>query len=326
MGVGQELVPELWERIVARFPARKRAIPESNRRQAHRPVGAESIPNARGTAPGFAFTLGGARFYALPGVPSEMRAMLTEYVLTDVARRFPAPAAGRSTLKCYGTSEAAVGELLQPYMTRGADPLVGITVSRGVHTISILGADEVKRKRVLDEIRTKLGSLVYSERDEDLEEAVGRGFLERGLTIALAESCTGGLATALLTRVPGISAVLREGIVAYSNEAKQARLGVSAGLLESHGAVSRECAAAMAEGARRTAGVDIGVSITGIAGPGGGTPEKPVGLVYVAVALEGLTDVVELHFAGLERDLVRELAAREALNRVRLDVLSRPVA
>lgn len=324
LGVALEFIPELWDAITARLRARGRPIPESNRRQAERPAGARSIPNANGTAPGFAFDLAGARVYALPGVPAEMRAMLEGTVLAEVAPTAGAAPLGRAVVKAFGASEAQVGELIQPFMARGADPLVGITVSRGMHTISVVSADPVRVEGAAARIRAVLGDLVYSDRDETLEEAVARALLERGSTIALAESCTGGLLTALLTGVPGISAVLREGFVTYANEAKTARLGVPADLLRSQGAVSAACAAAMAEGARRAAATDFALSTTGIAGPSGGSPEKPVGLVWIGLASKEGVQTYQANFAGLERNLLRELAAREALNRLRLAFL-RPI-
>jgi competence/damage-inducible protein CinA-like protein len=324
LGVELEFVPELWERITARLAARRRPIPESNRRQAHRPRGAESIPNPNGTAPGVTFRLGSARFFALPGVPREMRAMFAEFVLPRIAAEGGgAGAYARKLVKCFGAPEAAVGEAIAPWMGREADPLVGITVSRAVHTISILSRDAAKGIEVADAIAAKLGDLVYSRENDALEETLGKELIARGVTVALAESCTGGLATALLTNVPGISAVLRESFVTYSNDAKRARLAVPSEVLEKHGAVSVECAEAMARGACAAAGARLGISITGIAGPDGGTPEKPVGLVFVGIALDGAVRVHRRNFAGLERNFLREVTSREALNLARLAVLGR---
>ncbi len=332
LGVELESVPALWDAIVERLRRRGRAVPESNRRQAARPRGAESIANALGTAPGFSFRLGSARFFALPGVPHEMRAMLAEHVVPEISRAYrDAAPFVRRTVVCFGAPEAVVGEAIAPWMGRRSDPLVGITVSRGVHTISVLAQDDGVSPRSGAEraeaaaaaIAAKLGDLVVSRDGAPLEAVVGEMLRERGLTIALAESCTGGLATALLTAVPGISAVLRESFVVYANEAKQARLGVSEELLRTHGAVSRECAVALARGARAAAGAGVAVSITGIAGPEGGTPEKPVGLVWIALDGPFGTRVQRRDWAGLERNLLREITARDALDLVRLALLGK---
>lgn len=315
MGAELEYVPDSWDRIVARLAARRRPIPESNRRQAWRPRGSETIPNENGTAPGFAFRLGGARFFALPGVPREMRAMLAQFVLPRLAAEHPgAGGYARRVVQCFGAPEAAVGEAIAPHMRRDADPLVGITVSRGVHTISIVSREPARADAVAEEIAARLGPLVYARAKESLEETLGQRLIARGITVALAESCTGGLATALLAGVPGISAVLRESFVTYANEAKSARLGVPKDTIERHGAVSAECAEAMARGACAASGARLGIAITGIAGPGGGSSERPVGLVFVGICLDGAAAAHERNYAGLERNLFREIAAREALS------------
>jgi nicotinamide-nucleotide amidase len=325
LGAGQQFHAELWDRIVERFRARGRAIPESNKKQAFLPVGASRIPNANGTAPGFTFELNGAVIFVLPGVPVEMRAMLANFVLPQLRERFPGAARyHRNVVKCFGSSEAAIGEAIADLMARGADPIVGITVSRVTSTISIVSANEAAAARVAGEVAARLGPVVYSRRDEPIEQAVAQLLLSKNATIAVAESCTGGLAAAFLASVPGVSAVLKEGFVTYSNDAKIARLGVSPELLASHGAVSEECARAMAEGAREAAGADVGVGITGIAGPGGGTREKPVGLVFIAIALAAETRAARYNFAGLERNLLREIAARQALDQVRRAILGLP--
>jgi nicotinamide-nucleotide amidase len=322
LGVELEFVAELWETITARLTARRRPIPESNRRQAFRPRGSETIPNKNGTAPGFTFRLGGARFFALPGVPREMRAMLAEFVLPRIAAEHPGGGAVRRVLKCFGAPEAAVGEAIAPWMGRDADPLVGITVSRAVHTISILSHDAAKVNDVQEAIAVRLGDLVYSRENEALEESLGKLLIARGVPVCVAESCTGGLATALLTNVPGISAVLRESFVTYANDAKISRLGVPKNILDAHGAVSAECAEAMARGACAAGGARLGISITGIAGPDGGSETKPVGLVFIGIALDGAVRVHQRNYSGLERNFFREVVSREALNLARLALLA----
>lgn len=328
-GLDLEFVPELWEAVEARWRARGLPAPPSNRRQAYRPRGAETIPNGRGTAPGFALRLGQAQLFSLPGVPHEMRAMLSDWVLPRIAAAAPeADGYVRRVIKCFGAPESVVGERIARWMKRGANPLVGITVSRGVLTISVLaqsdGVDPRSKQQIAEatsaEIAAELGSLVYAREDRSLEEVVAQRLLERNLTVAFAESCTAGLATSLLASIPGVSNSLLESWVVYSNRAKELRLGVPRELLERHGAVSAECAEALATACRIHSGADLAVSVTGIAGPGGGSPEKPVGTVWFALATSSETRSWSRCFSGLERNLIREIAAREALNAIRLSV------
>ncbi|HKD99997.1 MAG TPA: nicotinamide-nucleotide amidohydrolase family protein, partial [Planctomycetota bacterium] len=269
LGVTLEFVPELWEVIQSRWRARGRETPPSNRRQAERPGGSTTIPNANGTAPGFAFRVGACRAFALPGVPSEMRAMLAD-VVASVRREFPgAPAPIRRLIRCFGAPESVIGEKIAKWMARDADPLVGITVSGGVHTISVLASDAAAAERTAEEIAGVLGDLVVSRDGSTFEEAIGRRLLADGRTISFAESCTAGLAAARLASVAGISAVLRESFVVYSDDAKVERLGVRRETIAKHGNVSAECAAEMAAGAARVARTDLAASITGNAGPTG---------------------------------------------------------
>ncbi|MFN0206952.1 MAG: CinA family nicotinamide mononucleotide deamidase-related protein [Planctomycetota bacterium] len=324
LGVELEFVQECWKAIENRLRGRYINIPESNRRQAFRPAGTSTIINNNGTAPGFQFHLANAEVFCLPGVPREMRPMLHDSVIPEIQRLHPEVSKYyRKTVKCFGAPEATIGEMIQKWMAaRDADPLVGITVSNAVHTISILSADETVANDTASAIAQALGPLVFSTENETLEAAVAKLLISRKLTIALAESCTGGLASSLLTNVPGISKALMESFVTYSNDAKIARLGVDEKLIKQFGAVSKECAAAMAEGVRRAANTQIGVAITGIAGPSGGTPEKPAGLVYFSVSLNGNITTHEKNYTKLERNFLRDVAAREALNLVRLAVQS----
>ncbi|MBL8696311.1 MAG: CinA family nicotinamide mononucleotide deamidase-related protein [Planctomycetes bacterium] len=328
-GVDLEFVPELWEAVEARWRARGAPAPPSNRRQAYRPRGAVTIPNGRGTAPGFSLRLGQAQLFSLPGVPHEMRAMLSEWVMPHLAAAaLQADGYVRRVLKCFGASESSVGERIARWMRRGANPLVGITVSRGILTISVLaqseGVDPRSKQQIAeataDEIAADLGSLVYAREDRTLEEVVAQRLLEKHVTVAFAESCTAGLATSLLASVPGISSSLLESWVVYSNRAKELRLGVRREILERHGAVSAECAESLAQACRAASGAHLAVSVTGIAGPGGGSAEKPVGTVWFALASSSGTISWQRTLAGLDRNLIREIAAREALNAFRLSV------
>jgi nicotinamide-nucleotide amidase len=326
-GVGLETDPAALERIEKIFAALGRPMRENNRRQAERPAGAESIPNDLGTAPGFRMKLAGADAFFLPGVPHEMEAMLERSVLPALEARFLGGGAVEvRRLNCFGLSESEIDHVLAPLFREGDIELAFNIDDAAVQiylTCRGAPAREAARAR-LDEaaarVRSALGASVFSEGPVGLEEALASLLRERRLTIGLAESCTGGLATARLARVPGVSEALRGAVVAYSNEAKIRLLGVPEALIAACGAVSREVALAMAEGARRALAADVGVAITGIAGPTGGTPEKPVGLVHIAVALGETTRERELRFFG-ERTRVQLLAAMAALEQVRRAIL-----
>jgi competence/damage-inducible protein CinA-like protein len=322
-GVALERVPELEAALRARFTGRGMRMPESNLLQADRPVGAETLPNRLGTAPGFAMRVGGATLYALPGPPMEMRAVLAEEVLPRLRALLPSPrrVVRTRTIETFGEREAAVGEALRDLMARGRRPSVGTTATRGVIRVvvhaegpeadveAVLASDEA-------EIRRRLGAIVYGADGVTLAEVVGRSLLASRTTIAVAESCTGGLVGASLTEVPGISAVFAGGVIAYANEVKVRELGVDAALLARVGAVSEEVARAMASGVRSRFATDLGLAITGIAGPDGGTPEKPVGTVHLALDLRGTVVHRRAVLPG-DRSLVREIAAKAALDLVR---------
>ncbi|MBI3847522.1 MAG: competence/damage-inducible protein A [Planctomycetes bacterium] len=326
MGVPLDLDEESLKAVRERFERLHIAWTENNRVQALFPRGASILPNPRGTARGFAIERDGHVLYCLPGVPSEMEPMFRDSVAPDVRRRFPLAGAIRMrSLHVVGMVESKVDEIVRDLMDPARNPTMAITVSGGVITLHLLArtarADE--GDRLLDEMerdaRARLGDRVYGRDGETLQAAVVRLLRESKQTLATAESCTGGLLAAAVTDVPGSSDVFLEGAVTYSNDAKARTLGLPVDLIRAHGAVSREVAAAMAEGAARRAGASIGVGITGVAGPGGGTAEKPVGLVFVALHAAGRTDVSELRLGG-ERERIRERATRIALDRVRCHV------
>jgi competence/damage-inducible protein CinA-like protein len=322
-GVALERRPEIEAWVRERFARRGMRMPESNLLQADAPAGAEILANRHGTAPGFVVAVKGARLFALPGPPAEMRGVLAEEALPRI--RALAAGSGRvvrtRTLETFGEREAAVGEAIADLMRRGREPRVGTTAVRGVIKVVIHaegGADEVRAS--LDateaEIRRRLGPVVYGADGETLAGVVARGLIAHGTTIATAESCTGGLVAAALTDTPGVSAVFPGGVVTYSNAEKTRLLGVPEELIARVGAVSEEVARAMASGVRSRFGTDLGVALTGIAGPDGGTPEKPVGLVHVALDARGTVQHRRLLLPG-DRALVREIAAKSALDLVR---------
>jgi len=319
-----ELHDESLAHIQDRFRRFGRAMPTHNSIQAMMPEGATVLPNTEGTAPGFVVRCGGCHVAVLPGVPREMKVMFENHLAPYVlALPVPRRAVRVARLHLYGMPESLVNEKICHLMPRGANPLIGLRVSGGVISVKLLatGHDAAEAERLLapvrDEVARLLGDVVFGQGTDTLEQAVAR-FLERhSKTVAVAESCTGGLVGHLLTNVPGISRFLLEDLVTYSNEAKTELLDVPAEIIQAVGAVSQEVAAAMAEGVRRRAKADIGLSTTGIAGPSGGSPEKPVGLVYVGLATDTGTRVERLTLVG-DREVIKDRAAKYALNTLRL--------
>jgi nicotinamide-nucleotide amidase len=268
-------------------------------------------------------TIGRADCFFLPGVPHEAEGMFEAKVLPAIDDRF----AGRGALRvrrlnCFGLPESRVDAVLAPLFP-GPEPELAFNVSKGVVQIYLTArggavADaDARLDRAAATVRSALGACIFGEGQEDLEEALARELIARGLTVAFAESCTVGAAAARLGRVPGVSAVLQGGVVAYANEAKVTMLGVDRALIERHGAVSGEVALAMARGARERFGAALAVGVTGVAGPSGGTPEKPVGLVHVAVAGPGDAERERELRLGGERVWIQRLAALTALDQLR---------
>lgn len=292
-----------------------------NEKQADLPEGATVLPNPNGTAPGFAVTIGQARMFFMPGVPREMTSMFAESVVPAIANGID-----RRThqihLRTLGLGESEIQQRLSdieaafPGVTLGYRAQIP-EVEVKVHARASGEAEaEAIAARAADAVRDKLGDAVYGGREDSFVGVLGRELRNRGLHLAVAESCTGGLVGEMLTSVPGSSDYLLLDVVAYSNAAKSAVLGVSSDIIRAHGAVSEPVAHAMAEGAIRVSGADIAVSITGIAGPGGGSDDKPVGTVHVAIARSGeATEHRHFVFPG-DRDRIRILAAYSALRMV----------
>ena len=309
-----------WQQIEARFRALDRTPSPSNRLQAWLPATARALENRWGTAPGFELEVGRATLFALPGVPREMLPMLDLHVLPRVAELL-----GRSgalvfhDLHVLGITEAELGERIRPWMAEDREPRVGVTAHYGQLSIRIAGrgadaaAAAAACAATAGELRPLVGDLLAYEGREPLHELVGRELIARGTTFAVAESCTGGLVAARLTEVPGISRVFLAGVVTYANEAKVRDLGVPETLLAAHGAVSVEVAAAMALGIAARTGAHLGAAVTGIAGPAGGTADKPVGTVCFALAQGGEAASWQRRLAPLGRTFVRERAVLELL-------------
>jgi len=301
------------------FAQRGREMPLRNEKQARLPEGVKILPNANGTAPGFQLRHRGCDVFFLPGVPTEMTAMLTQTVIPAVRQTHGnGLPAGERVLKVFGLAEPKTEELLEevtfPHGTQiafGVDfPLVHVKLrASGVDFERILDQAELLARKVL-------GDFVVAEGDGSLAQTVARLLTASGKTLALAESCTGGLIAKLLTDLPGASIFLERGAVTYANSAKQDWLKVPEELLATVGAVSAECALAMARGVRAAAKSDLAVSVTGIAGPDGGTPDKPVGTVFIALAAADGEEVKGYRFPG-DRDAVRRLSAFTALDQLR---------
>jgi nicotinamide-nucleotide amidase len=309
------------------FAQRGRAMPERNSVQAMIPAGGEPIPNDRGTAPGVWMRIGNALVAAMPGVPSEMFAMFESQVKPRLlVIGFGGGVLVQRKINCFGVGESALEEKLLDLTRRGHVPEVGITVSDAVISLRILAraataaAAQAQIEPVERTIRERLGELVFGVEGEDLEDAVARLLSEKRQTLATAESVTAGHVASRLARVPGISDWLRGGIVAYQNAAKINLLGVPADLIREHGAVSAQVAEAMAIGARTRLGTDLAVSTTGLAGPGGATRDKPIGMVYVGLAHAGGVRSISFNWSGTRTE-VQSRAARLALNLVRLHLL-----
>lgn len=280
---------ETLKSIEERFARRGVAMPEAARRQAWVPEGFTVLPNRQGTAPGLLWDDGQRLLVALPGPPREMRPLFTEQVLPRLVRRAGSGRRIRTrTIKVCGLFESQVEERIQALLRADPSPVSLLARPGEVHVqVTVAGREgeiESQLEWWEENLRRLLGDAVFGVDEERLEEAVGQLLRLAGKTVAVAESCTGGLIGHRLTNVPGSSDYFERGIVSYSNQAKEDLLEIPASLIERHGAVSPEVAVAMAAGVRRLAGTDLGVAVTGIAGPGGGTEVKPVGLTFIALA------------------------------------------
>jgi nicotinamide-nucleotide amidase len=329
---GRKLVrhePSLRQ-IEAFFARLGREMAPSNAKQALLPEGCEVLPNPIGTAPGCMLDVGRAVFFCMPGVPRELYRMFEEQVLPRVAARL---GGGRGVmraalLRTFGLGESNLEDALKD-VGREEGVALGFRTAfpdnflRPVARAATAAEADAKLARACAAIEAKLGALVYTRGEETMEAVVGRMLAERGLTLATAESCTGGLIGARLTAVAGSSRYYRGGVVAYANEAKRDLLGVPEALLREHGAVSEPVARAMAEGARQRLGADLAVATTGISGPDGGTPEKPVGLVWIAYASPAVSEAEQMVFP-FDRERHRTITAQTALDFVRRALLGLP--
>jgi nicotinamide-nucleotide amidase len=322
MGRRLMLDEKVLEELKNRFLSFGRAMPQINSRQAMVIEGAEILKNPNGSAPGMYLEHEGCNVILLPGPPREMRPMFESYVHPRLVAKAGDVRVVRRIIRVAGMGESAVDEVIAPVYSQFLNPQTTILFNRSEVEIHLTAQAKTvpDAELLLDglagQIEERLGHAIFAFQGEKMEEVIGLRLTVTGFTLAVAESCTGGLIAQRLTETPGSSAYLMEGVVAYSNEAKIRTLGVDPELIENHGAVSAEVAEAMSEGVRRHAGTDFGLSVTGIAGPGGGTSEKPVGLVYIALSDDAHTKHRKLMLPG-DRHLIRWRASQAALDLLR---------
>ncbi|WP_333887740.1 competence/damage-inducible protein A [Clostridium sp.] len=297
----------------------------NNIKQAYFPEGSTIFPNPNGTAPGCAIEDNGKILIVLPGPPRETKPMFKNYVI-PLLKKYSSGIIKSKILRIYGLGESAMAERVSDFIENSINPTVAPYAKEEdiILRITARAAEEKEALSLIEPVEAQLkkilGINVYGEDDVKMEEVLGKLLIDKGYTLSCAESCTGGLIAAKLINYPGISKAFKEGIIAYSNESKITRLGVKKDTLDKYGAVSPEVAKEMAIGAAKTLNTDIGISTTGIAGPDGGTPEKPVGLVYLGLYNRGEIKVKELRHAGT-REMIRKRTTMNALDWIRRQIL-----
>ena len=318
--MGDRLVvsPEALSALKNRYERSGRPMTENNLKQANMPESAQILPNDQGTAPGFWLEKKGKIIVSMPGPPREMTNMFEKEVKPRLISRQDSVIYYK-ILRTFGLGESKMETVLLPLIDGQTDPTIATYAKEGECSLRIASKRPTKEEaeaavedmtaRVMDII----GEYVYSTDNEELADVVANMLLDKNITISCAESCTGGLFAGTLINTDGIYKVFDRGIVTYSNEAKIKELGVKAETLDTFGAVSPETAAEMAEGIRAKTGTDMAVSVTGIAGPGGGSADKPVGLVYIGIAYDGKTDVVKAQMRNVTRNWNRNYAVLNML-------------
>jgi nicotinamide-nucleotide amidase len=299
---------------------------EANKKQAYVPKDSIVLENHYGTAPGIIINENNKILIILPGPPKEMKKLFKEYVI-DYLRNITGSIIKSKTIRMFGIGESVMARKVDHIIKKSKNPTVAPYAKKSDVVLRITAKAHSEEecdkliKPVYEEIKGVLEEYIYGEDEDSLEKVVATMLCDKKMTIATAESCTGGLLAASFVSYPGVSEVFMEGAVTYSNEAKISRLGVKEETLGKYGAVSKETAEEMAMGIAKTARTDIGVSTTGIAGPGGGTEEKPVGLVYIGLYIKGKTIVKKFNFNG-DREQVRRRATLNALNMIRKELLN----
>jgi len=324
-GLGMETHEPSLKKIETLNASHGGTLTPNNMLQARVPAGATVFFNDDGFAPGIAVEQGGKIVIMLPGPPKEMEPMMMDRVVPYLMEKEHATILSH-TLFIFGMGESKVEDTLRDMMTSYTNPTIAPYAKQGEVQVRVSAkagsADEAETmiRPVLEEVQNRLGDVVYGVDAVSLQNAVVEALKEKRLTVATAESCTGGGVSQALTDVPGASAVFHGGICAYANDIKVKLLGVQVGTLEAYGAVSPQTAKEMAQGVRAATGADIGIGVTGIAGPDGGSDEKPVGLVYIAVSSDAYSEVKELHLSRghkKERSFIRSMAVLHALSLIR---------
>jgi len=317
---------ESLDKIEGFFRGLSRQMTQNNVKQAYLPEGCIILKNNNGTAPGCIIESNSKSIIMLPGPPSEMKLMFEEYVIPYFLEKSPYKIVSKY-LRIFGIGESAMEDKLLDMIESQTNPTIAPYAKEGEVQLRISAkcdknedADLLIRP-VITEIYKRLGNSVYTEEDKLMEEVVAEMLIKQNITIAIAESCTGGLISSRLTEIPGVSKVFNRGIISYSNESKVENLSVSTETLNKYGAVSKQSAEEMAIGVRKLSGTDIGLSITGIAGPDGGSDEKPVGLVYIGLADKDGANVKELRLWG-RRERIRHVAALNAFDMIRQYIIN----
>ena len=300
---------------------------ESNRKQAYMPVDSIILKNPNGTAPGAILSENNKTLIIMPGPPNEVIPMFENYVKNYLSDKTGSTIKSK-TLRLFGIGESIMSTKVDDLIKNSTNPTVAPYAKESdvILRVTAKGKDQEECinliNPIIEEIKAILGDYIYAEEEKDsMQSVVAKLLCDKNLTISTAESCTGGIVASSLIEYPGISDVFMEGAITYSNEAKMRRLGVKKETLDKYGAVSRETAEEMAIGIARETKTNIGLSTTGIAGPGGGTLEKPVGLVYIGVCINGKTKVERFELSGT-RDKIRKRAALNALNMLRKEILN----
>lgn len=325
---GKKLIlhEESLNRIKEFFEKRGLPLTEGNIKQAYIIEGSKVIPNDWGTAPGIIYENNRKILILLPGPPREMIPMFETYVVPYLLT-LSSETIQSKVLRVCGLGESFMEERIKDLVENQTNPTIAPYAKEGEAILRITAKAKSKEEaeklieEVEKEIRKRLGDFIYGEGDITLEEVVVKLLIEKGITIAVAESCTGGMISARIVNVPGVSKVFKEGIIAYSNESKIKRLNISEETLKKYGAVSKECALEMARNVALISGADIGLSSTGIAGPEGGTSDKPVGLVYLGLYMNGVENYKELKLSG-DRNRIRLYTTINALDFLRRHILN----
>lgn len=327
MGVELVLDEDILPSIEIIFTRRGKPMPDRNKIQAYHPVGTTMIPNTCGTAPGIIAKLNNATIYVTPGVPSEMKKMWDLSILPEIQKLAPSNRFIQTIkVNTFGRGESTIAQELGSILDRNNNPLLGTTVAEGIVSVRIRSEFESEAQTAneldlaIQKVTDKLGPIVYSTEDTSIQEVLINMLIQRKLTVATAESCTGGLIAKMLTDVAGCSRVVKGGWVTYANEMKMAELGVPEAMLIEHGAVSEPVALHMAKSAQQQADTDFALSVTGIAGPDGGSEDKPVGTVWMGIADRDGVTARKFMFLGT-RNTIRDRTAKMACQILRFKLL-----